>query len=635
MKWQRLRIPLFDLLTLLALAAAAIAIYRRVFDFGFVNYDDGQYVYENAHLRLGFTPENLRWVLFSLEPDNWFPLTRLSLLLDYRFFALDAGFYHAENVAIHILASFCLFGFLRRATGAKWPAAFAAFGFAVHPLHVESVAWVAERKDVLCALFWFAALWVWALYAGRPGWLSYSGALLLFACGAMAKPMIVTFPVLLFVLDYWPFHRGMSRKTIVEKIPFGAVAGALMAVTMLAQRSAGAVKPVELYPLGMRLGNAVISIGAYLRDTFRPADLWAAHAWPLALSLREVVASAAVILLVSVTVFRWRSRKRYLAAGWLWFLITLLPVIGLVQVGTQSRADRYMYVPMAGILTMVCWGVAELVAAKPIAGRLAASVAGLALLVLGCAAWVQTGYWKDTETLFRHSIASDARDYVAWELLGHNRENDPATSQSAVDCYRRGLAINPRSVEIHNHLGIELTRLGRYDEAIAVHRESLRLYPQYSTGHYNLGEALMESGRRGEAMAEYAAALAVDPDFAEAHNELGAELWRTGRIEEGIRHLEQAVRLKPDFALAQYNLGKSLMGQRGRTAEAMRHFREVLRLNPLSLPAHADLGTLLAGIPGERDEAILHLETAQEIAPDPERQKLLERLERERSYMAQ
>jgi tetratricopeptide (TPR) repeat protein len=630
---SRPRLPRAHLPIALLIALATFAAYAQVFRFGFVNYDDGQYVYENPHLPLGLTGENLRWIFLSFDPDNWFPVTRLSLLLDYRLFALRAGWYHAENVVIHVLASLLLFGFLRRATGVRWPCAFVALAFALHPLHVESVAWVAERKDVLCAFFWFAALWAWVRFVERPTPLRYGAVLALFGLGLMSKPMIVTLPFLLFLLDWWPLNRGFSRKRTVEKIPLLAISVAVMVITVVAQHSAGAVKPVELYPMGLRLQNAAVTLAIYIRDTVWPASLWIAHPFPESLPPWQVVASALAILAASLLTLRCRRTRPWLVTGWFWFLVTLIPVIGLVQVGTQSRADRYMYVPMVGLLIMAAWSAAEIRNRK---ARIAlAALASAACAALGALTWVQTGYWATTEALFRHALDRDSGDYQAWVGLAQERENDPATAAEAVSYYQRALRLNPRSVETHNLLGMQLVRLGRYDEAIAVHRDSLRLYPAYSYGHYNLGSALLKSGRRFDAMKEFEAALRLNPDLAFAHNELGVEIWRNGRIAEGIAHLKEAVRIKPDFALAQYNLGKMLMNQPGHLDDAILHFQEALKLNPLYLAAHSDLGIALTRVPGQTEQALVHLETAEEISPDPERRKLIERLERERGSVPQ
>ena len=370
--------PPVDLGISLAILLSVFAAYSSVVHFDFVAFDDWRYVGSRICICSdGFTARNFHWIFFSFSPDNWFPLTRLSLILDYQVFSLNAAWYHAENVAIHAVASLLLFGFLRRATGVRWPCAFVAFVFALHPLHVESVAWVSERKDVLCALFWFATLWAWLRYTGKPTIGRYVAALILFSLGLAAKPMIVTLPVLLFLLDVWPLRSTLSLKVMLrrlpEKIPFAALSAGVMWITMQAQHeSLTSVGP----PL-LRAENALMSIAVYIGDTIWPARLWAVYAYPVSLPLWQSILVALGLVAICAVVVRQLSTRPYLAAGWFWFLVTLVPVIGIVQVGGQARADRYMYVPMVGLSIMVAWGVADLVGSLAFdAARVAASCRG-------------------------------------------------------------------------------------------------------------------------------------------------------------------------------------------------------------------------------------------------------------------
>ncbi len=321
-----IRVPRTDLWISLAILLATFAAYSSVVHFGFVAYDDRVYVVENLHLREGLTARNLRWILLSFSPDNWFPVTRLSLLLDYKLFGLAAGWYHAENVVIHSMAAVLLFGFLRRPPQVRWPCAFVAFVFALHPLHVQSVAWVAERKDVLCAFFWFATLWAWLRYTEKPTARRYAGALVWFCLGLMAKPMIVTLPCLLFVLDAWPLRRAFSLKHVLEKFPLAALSAAVMWITMLAQHG----NLMDPGSAGLRAENTLMSIAAYIGDAFWPARLWAAYAYPASYPVWPVIAVAFGLAAVCAFVVQQLSKRPYLAAGWFWFLLTLMPVIGVV-----------------------------------------------------------------------------------------------------------------------------------------------------------------------------------------------------------------------------------------------------------------------------------------------------------------
>jgi tetratricopeptide (TPR) repeat protein len=614
-------------LVALALVLAVLAAYSRVFGFGFVNLDDGPYVYSNSHLRSDSGPALLRWIFFSFDPDNWFPLTRLSLLLDYRVFGLRSNWYHAENVLLHVLASVLLFGFLRRATLSRGPSAFVAAVFALHPLHVESVAWISERKDVLCALFWFASLWYWLRYTESPGFRRYLAALLFFVLGLMSKPMIVTLPFLLLLLDFWPLRRAFSARLILEKIPFFAVSATGIALTLAAQQAAGATRQMDVIPLSLRLQNAPVAVVVYLADAFWPLRLWTAHVYPNSLNAWQVIAAVAGILVISVIALSQKRARPWLATGWFWFLGTLIPVIGFVQVGPQPYADRYMYVPLVGLAIAIAWLAAE------IAPRIAAPAVFAALPVMTCMAlawltWHQTAYWSDTESLLQHALEMDSNNYRAWLYRGHNLESNPNAGPDVIACYQMAVSLNPESAEAHNILAIALAVAHRYAESAAQCREAIRIYPRYAAGHFDLAYALSQTGQDEEAIREWETALSLNPSMAQAHYYLGLELHRNpARSAEALAHLEKSVALDPNLAPALFALGKIEMGEPGRLSEAISHLSEGLRVAPLYLPAQVDLAEALLRA-GRTAEAVSHLQAAQAIRPDPERAALLERLER-------
>ncbi len=339
-------------------------MYFQVGAFDFVNYDDPDYVTNNPHVRGGITPDGLAWALTSGDDANWFPLTRISHMLDCQLFGLDSGRHHLTSVLLHALAVLLLFAFLHRATGARWPSAFVAFLFALHPLHVESVAWVSERKDVLCALFWFLALWAWVRFTLKPSRSRYLLAVAAFCLGLMSKPMIVTLPFVLLLLDFWPLRRGLR---IREKLPFFALSAASAVVTVLVQKSSGAVETLSTVAPVLRLENAAVSYMVYLAKTFWPSALAVFYPYPANLPAWQPVLAALAILGISAAVWMSCRRHPYLAVGWLWYLGTLVPVIGLVQVGSQARADRYMYVPMVGLAIMLAWGAADVLRQRPAA----------------------------------------------------------------------------------------------------------------------------------------------------------------------------------------------------------------------------------------------------------------------------
>ena len=621
-----IRIAPDDLLISFAILLTTLGAYWRVTGFGFINLDDPSYVVLNHHLRDGSLWRNLQWIFLSFDPDNWFPVTRLSLLLDFKLFGLSPGIYHAENLMIHSLAAVLLFGFLKHATRARWPSAFVALVFALHPLHVESAAWIAERKDVLCAMFWFAAMWVWVGYTEKPGVGRYISALALFSLGLMAKPMIVTLPFLLMLLDVWPLRRAPRWRLVVEKLPFVAGSLAVMAITIIAQGNWGAIQTVERFPLLLRFSNALITVAIYVGDTLWPVRLWNPYVYPESVPGWQVAAAAAGIVAVS-GVALWQARVRpYLVVGWMWLLVSLAPVIGLVQVGQQARADRYMYVPMVGLAIMATWGIAEIAERRAALAPWVTAIGAAVCLALAVRTSQQVSYWRDSGTLFRHAIAMDNRNHVAWLILGRALEADSLHRLEAIASYRNGIQIKPDDAGLHSTLGAALCRANRCEEGMAEYHEALRLDPTQTGPHTDLGEELLKLGRQDEAMAEFETALRLNPRSAPAHNDLGALLWKTpGRSAEGLGHLKRAVEINPNNALARCNLGQALLDTPGGLEEAISHYTEALRIEPGMATAHRGLAAILIRL-GMQPEAISHLEAAQQTEPREEVRQLLRQL---------
>jgi len=617
-----------------------------------VNFDDPEYVTRNIHVRGGVTARGIEWALTSGDAANWFPVTRLSHLVDGQLFGLRGGWHHLVSVGWHALAAVLLFAFLKRSTHARWPSAWVAFVFALHPLHVESVAWVAERKDVLCAFFWFLALWAYVRYAERPGRGRYVVVLLLFCLGLMSKPMIVTLPFLLLVLDAWPLNR-FSRAAVREKIPFFALASVSAIATYLVQHASGAVHEIASLPLGLRIENAVVSCAIYCLKTIWPAGLAVFYPYPAGFAWWMVAAAAMALAGITALVLRWRRGAPYLAAGWVWTLVTLAPVIGLVQVGAQARADRYMYVPMVGLTIMVAWGAADLARRWPAARRPIAAAAVVACLGAAAVSASQIGYWRNSETLFRHALAVTADNYLAEHNLGSNLletgrlseavphlqaalriRPDSAQARSdlasalartpgrlpeAIAEYQAAVRLLPGSAILHNNLGAALARFpDRLPEAIRECQAALRIDPDYAEAHNNLASALAQTpGRLSEAIAEYQAALRINPEYGEAHLGLGLALAGIpGRGEEAIAEYQAALRIEADSAEAHYNLGVALTKTNGRLPEAATEFEAALRLKPDYAEAHNNLGVALSQLPGRSSEAIGHFEAAVRIDPD-------------------
>jgi tetratricopeptide (TPR) repeat protein len=616
------------------LALAIFLAYLPVKTYDFVNFDDPDYVSRNAHVRQGITPSGIAWAFTSTEAANWFPVTRLSHMLDVEIFGLDAGWHHVVNVLLHAIATFFLFAFLYRATLSRWPSAMVALLFAVHPLHVESVAWIAERKDTLAALFWFLALWAYVRYTEKPGLGRYLLVVVTFCFGLMSKPMIVTLPFVLLLVDFWPLRRGMLLR---EKIPFFALSAASAVITYFAQAGSGAVDALSI-PLAMRIENALLSYVVYIAKMFWPVGLAVFYPYPLDIPAWEAVLAAVAILGISGVAIRVLRTHPYFAVGWFWYLGTLVPVIGFIQVGAQARADRYTYVPMVGLSIMLAWGLTEV--AKRRVAISGAAVASVACVVL-CERQVE--YWRNSETLFRHALEVTSGNYLAYHNLGVALAEEGRFPE-AIEQYQAALLIAPNAANLQTDYGNALAKSGRIPEAIAHYRAALKVLPDAPITHNDLANALAATpGSIPEAIAEYQTALRLKPDYEEARNNLGqvqthaaemqynlgVDLAKSGKPEAAIARFEEALRLKPDYVDAHNNFGVVLAGV-GRVEEAISHFETALRIDPNSVDAHVNLGIALSGIPGRRPEAIRHFEAAMRVKPDPEIRQMLDRLQKQR-----
>ena len=655
------------------LALAILLAYWPVRSYDFVNFDDPDYVSGNAHVRQGITPSGIAWAFTSTEAANWFPMTRLSHMLDVQMFGLDAGWHHLINVLLHAIATLLLFAFLYRATSSAWPSAMVALLFALHPLHVESVAWIAERKDTLSALFWFLTLWAYVRYTEKSELGRYLFVVVSFCLGLMSKPMIVTLPFVLLLLDRWPLGR---RLLLREKIPFFALSAASVIVTYVAQAGSGAVDALRV-PIAMRIENALLSYFIYIAKMFWPAGLAVFYPYPLEIPAWQAVFAAVAILGVSALTLRALKTHPYFAVGWFWYLGTLVPVIGLIQVGAQARADRYTYVPMVGLFIMLAWGLADVTARWPQSKNTVAALAAAACAACVVLTWLQVQYWRDSGSLFEHALDVTERNDIAQHNLGTFLMSVPGRSSDAIEHLEASLKIRPGSAKVHTDLGTALSNLpGRLPEAVQEYQAALEIAPGLAITHNNLGNTLSKLDRLPEAVQEYQAALRIDPGYAEAHNNLGSALARMGRLSDATVQFQEALRLQPDYAEARQNLnsaqnpvgsaeseynagialakqgraqeamahfeasltlqpgnaeahnnlGVVLSGVPGRHPEAIQQFREAVRLRPDYVNAHVNLGLALAEVPGRLPEAIAQFEAAQRIKPDPEVQKILEGL---------
>ncbi len=563
------------------LLVAVLAIYGQVRSHAFVSFDDPIYVTENPQVRSGLTWSGLVWAFTTFHDSNWFPLTWLSHMLDCQLFGLDSGWHHLTNVGLHALSTLMLFVVLRRMTGARWRSGMVALLFAVHPLHVESVAWVAERKDVLSALFWMLTLWAYASYAARPGRARYALALFLFCLGLMAKPMLVTLPVVLLLLDLWPLRRGVR---ILEKLPFFAASLASSVVAYIAHQAGGAVASFDIVPLAIRCENALITYTVYVLQSFWPARL--AVFYPYSLQSLVVPAIFAGIALCAVTVLVVLAfpQRPYLAIGWFWYVVTLVPVIGLIQTGAQSRADRYTYIPMIGLSLAVVWEIAERLQPWPrFRVALAAAVTAACMTLTG----IQVQYWRDDISLYQHAVAVVHDNYVAYFNLASALDAQGKTDE-AIAQLREAVRVRPNYVPARAELGQLLARAGHPDEALSELQTAVKLRPDDSVAHFRLGSVLGTLGRTSDAAAEFSQAVRLQPENADAHYNLGIALAQEDRVQEAAREFDATVRLRPDDANARFNLGISL-ARLGKLDDAIVQFSEAVRLQPDFADAHRAL----------------------------------------------
>ena len=527
-----------------------LSAFAPVLDNGFTNYDDDVYVTANRHIQQGLGAATVRWAFTTVRAANWHPVTWVSHAIDWTSFGPAPRGHHATSLALHVGNVVLLFLVLVAMTGAPWRCALAAALFAVHPLHVESVAWVAERKDVLSTTFWLLATAAYVRYARTPSASRMALVTLLMAIGLLAKPMLVTLPLTLLLLDAWPLAREDAswRGRIVEKLPLMGLAAASAAVTVWAQRAGGAIASVERFPVEIRIANAIRSYAAYLGKTMWPSGLAAFYPHPGARSLSSATVLAALAL-IAVTACAWRGYRRrpYLLVGWLWFLVTLVPVIGLVQVGKQGMADRYTYVPLIGPFVAAAWLAAE-------AGRRVVVPAAAIVVTLVVLTRAQVVIWHDSITLFTRAIAVTGGSAPARVNLGAALEDagDPAAAMRA---YEEAVRLDPDNRAAQNRIAGILAREGRLEDAAARYRRVLARHPDDPETESNLGIVLAKSGALDEAIERFRAALALQPaEPASIHTNLGNVLLLAGRVEEAIAEYRESLRLDPGDRETEANL---------------------------------------------------------------------------------
>jgi protein O-mannosyl-transferase len=634
---------LIPVLICLALTILTVITFWSLKDCGFINLDDTTYVYENAYVQSGLNWNSIGQA-FSSElvgkSSNWHPLTWLSLMLDYQIFGLNPFGYHLINLLFHVMNTILLFLIFLRMTKKLWPSAFVAALFAIHPLHVESVAWIAERKDVLSTFFFMLTLGAYSYYVEHPRLRRYFFVLLFFILGLMAKPMLVTLPFVLLLLDYWPLQRFQEikpdhkvqtevfksvtsdkqkkkskKKPAVketlevkksasseykwsliyplfwEKVPLFVLAILSSIVTYIAQQKGGAVQSIEALPLGVRIGNAFISYIAYIGKMIWPSNLAVFYPYPGLLVPWQVFGS--VILLIAVTLLViWRAKRSpYLATGWLWYIGALVPVIGIVQVGSQAMADRYTYIPLIGISVLMIWGISDLARIWRFPGSLLSGFSVMVVTILIIISWKQAALWQNDIILFEHALKVTSGNYLAHNNLGIALYKI-GKNEEALFHHEEALRINPASFKAHFNMANILAFQGKRAEAIYHYEEAIKLHRNYLNAHRNLGTALALDGRFKEAIEHYKKAIEIDGSDPTTYYNLGMAFAANEQADEAINQFKKALNIKPDFPEVYNDMGK-VFAMHGRIDEAMGCFRKALLLKPNFSAARHNLDTAM------------------------------------------
>ena len=576
-----------DVIICVFLVLATLTVYGQTRTHDFIGYDDDKYVTQNRFVSQGLSREGVIWAFSSTHASNWHPVTWLSHMLDVELFGMNAGAHHLTNLFFHILNSLLLFTVFRKMTARVWQSAIVALLFALHPLHVESVAWVAERKDVLSTFFWLLTIWSYARFARNPVMVRYLAVVGFFAIGLMAKPMVVTLPFVLLLLDYWPLNRFKAGQTnnhtgksdpglaalrlVYEKIPLFVLAGLSCGVTFMAQKKGEALGLLDVHPLTMRVANAVASYVKYIQKLIWPHDLAILYPYPEVITAGQVLAGWAVLGCITFLAVRYCKRLPWLFVGWFWYVGTLVPVIGLVQVGVQAMADRYTYIPFIGLFLILTWGAPLLIGKWHYKNIALSVITTVIFFVLITTTWTQVSYWKNSIRLFEHALRVTKLNYV-----------------------------------IHNNLGFELVLQDQKDQAIKHYKQALRINSEFEQAHVNLGSVLFSQAKIEESFAYYQAVLKARPEFARVHYNFGVLLLKIGRVDEAIVHFQETLRIKPDYAEAYNSLGAAMVSKK-KIPEAIAHFKTALQIKPTLADARTNLKIL---------SAYIHADAAQKIDID-------------------
>jgi len=641
------------------LLVSIVVVYGQAFRFTFVSLDDYMYVRDNFHISGGITPGSMKWAFTAFYAGNWHPATWISHMLDVQFFGMDPGAHHAVNVFLHLANTLLLFFCLKKMTGDLWKSALVAFLFGLHPLHVESVAWISERKDVLSTFFLILTLFFYTWYIEHRSAGRYALVATCFILGLMAKPMLVTLPFVLLLLDIWPLKRfelssvfspakveeqtekkPAPRKNkkksakpslsslahpdkaqpaenpirlILEKIPLLILAGAASVFTVMAQKGSGAMSNLEIIPLYVRIENAIISYCMYLGKMLWPYRLAAFYPFPRMISHPLFMLSAAVLIAVTFLVILNMKKAPYSLVGWFWYLGTLVPVIGIIQVGSQSMADRYTYVPLIGIFIMIAWGIPQLLEKWRPGRYVIPAVCAVIIPLFIWTSWMQTGYWRDNITLFSHAIHATENNYVAHNSLGVAL-CEKGDFDAGIDHYIESLRIYPEHVQARNNLGAALIQKGKYEASIGHFKKAIQIEPSFVNAYYNLGIALYSLGRIDEAIQRFEETLSLDPQNSGAVQRVQIARETQGKLAAAINQLDEAYKNDPRNYLVQCRLAE-LYRSKGNAKEAIRLYENALTINPdikQILPALS----ALYNETGDYNKALIYLQKMLKFTPD-------------------
>ena len=607
----------------LALVVLTITAYSSVVSMDFVTFDDPRYILDNPQVNQGLSWSGAKWAFTTGHASNWHPVTWLSHMIDVELFGLNAGMHHAMNLLFHVINTLLLFMFLNRITGAMGRSALVAALFALHPLHVESVAWVSERKDVLSTLFFILTLWAYTAYVHKPVLSRYLAAFVLLALGLMSKPMLVTTPFVLLLLDIWPLQRfrlasperSIALGLIREKLPLFALIVTSSIITYLVQHEGGAVNSLSQASIDDRLSNILVAYIAYMQNMCWPSDLAVLYPIPKIIPVWQPAGALVVLFLISYAVLKYARRYPYLPVGWFWYLGTLVPVIGIVQVGTQAMADRYTYIPLIGLFMIIAWGGYDLLIRGSSKRLPSAIIVSLSLIGLGTATWVQVQHWSDAKSLWARALSVTSENYRAHVAYGSILADEGSQKEAAAH-FAAAIKIQPNYAEAHNKLGVAYAATGRDDDAILHYREALKHKPGLSMANTNLGNALVKEGRIEEALSYYDKALRQNRNDPLALNSLGSALDDLGRVDEAIDLYAKALDINPRLSAAHNNLAAAFV-KKGQIDKAIIEIESAIQIESGNATYHYNYAMLLSH-KGELEKAREHLKITLSIDPENE-----------------